>query len=541
MTQPSLHTPPSPGVLDNSLLLDKVRQLVLSGSDPDAARRMLTKRDVWLSLGPEQALEWSRLAQICTDPTTALDLLNHVHSTAPGFKPAWLEHIDLLSMLEKRKELAALKALAGQVAPDFLPLFPLADHADHLSDTPVKDRNVDAPFALFKREQELIDLYMRLFSGRTECFARQWADKAEGKSGYVPVRHPMTEKDIRDHLNGIKTLGIYLLHEDDTVSLGVIDVDLIKSLREASPSSGQKNVIRREIEYLFQQVRESSRKNGLTCLPEFSGGKGYHFWYFFREPIAASRVKSLLKGLTEPLAKDLTCFNLEVFPKQDRLAGKGLGNLVKLPLGIHRKTGKPSHFIPKMQGDIWDQLEVLKTVEPVSRAVCSTWENAREPAPVVSLHPRYEEWCETYPELAVLLNKCPTLGQVIALCRQGRPLSLKEEKVLYGTIGFLTRGKLLMHALLKDQSEYNPHLVDLKLSRLRGSPLGCKRIHNLLESTLDFCRFEEDAPYPHPLLFCKKWLPADMTRAEKIENLQDALTHLQNSLDTVRRFLPKPG
>lgn len=98
-----------------------------------------------------------------------------------------------------------------------------------------------------------------------------------------------------------------------------------------------------------------------------------------------------------------------------------------------------------------------------------------------------------------------------------------------------------MHALLGEQTDYNPHLVDLKLSRLRGSPLGCKRIHTLLECTLDFCHFEDASPYPHPLLFCRKWLPADMTRAEKIENLQDALTQLQQSLDTVRRFLPKPG
>jgi hypothetical protein len=41
---------------------------------------------------------------------------------------------------------------------------------------------------------------------------------------------------------------------------------------------------------------------------------------------------------------------VEVFPKQDRLGGKGLGNLIKLPLGLHQVTLRPSHFLdPHMQ------------------------------------------------------------------------------------------------------------------------------------------------------------------------------------------------
>ena len=541
MSQPSLNQTVSPGILDNRLLLDKVRQLVLSGSDSDKARRILANRRAWSSLEPEQVVEWSRLAQICADHATALAVLDRVHTSSPEFRDAWVEHIDLLSILDKSEELASLKALAGQVAPDFVKLFPVIDTGRNTSNHSDSEQGIDAPFALFKREQELIELYARLFNGREECFARQWADKADKKSGYVPVRHPMTEKDIREHLRGVKTHGIYLLHEDNTVSVGVIDVDLIKSLRGAKLTAAQKNVIRREAEYLFQRIREKGGEKGLTCLPEFSGGKGYHFWYFFSEPVPASQARNLLAGLVTPLAGDLTCFNLEVFPKQDRLAGKGFGNLVKLPLGVHRKSGKPSYFIPKVQGDVWDQLEVLRTIQPISGRACRSCEKNGSHAAVVSLHPRYEEWCTTYPELATLLNKCPPLGQVIALCREGRPLSIKEEKALFGTIGFLTRGKLLIHALLQDQDDYNPHLVDLKLSRLRGSPLGCKRIHSLLESTLDYCHFDDVVSYPHPLLFCKQWLPADMTKAEKIENLQDALTNLQQSLDTVRRFLPKPG
>lgn len=540
MSEALLNIDSKSGVLDYQLLVERVRQLVLSGDDPDKAGRILGKKAVWGGLSPEQCLEWSRLAQICGDHDLASDILNTLHRTRPEYADAWKEHVALLVMLQKKEQLVALKALAGQVAPESLPVFS-ASGADVLpSDVDAQENDIDSPFVHLKHEQELIDLYARLFRGRQECFARQWANTKEKTSGYVPVRRPMTEKDIRDHLRGTKTYGIYLLHEDSRVSVGVIDVDLNKGLRRSTLNTAQKNIIRREQHYLFQQIRERSSAEGLFCLAEFSGGKGYHFWYFFQEPIPAARVKNLLSGITQHLARDLTCFQLEVFPKQDHLRGKGLGNLVKLPLGVHRKTGRLSYFIPKIQGDVWAQMAVLKNIEPVSESVVTVQEKQSRDA-VVSLHPRYEEWCTTYPELGTLVNMCPALGQVIALCREGRPLSLKEEKVVFGTIAFLTRGKLLVHALLKDQPEYNPHLVDLKLSRLRGTPLGCKRIHALLECTLDYCVFESPEPYAHPLLFCKKWLPSDMTRSEKTENLQDALMQLQHSLDVVRLFLPKPG
>jgi hypothetical protein len=153
------------------------------------------------------------------------------------------------------------------------------------------------------------------------------------------------------------------------------------------------------------------------------------------------------------------------------------------------------------------------------------------------VHPRIKKWAEDWPELYRLETLCPPLGHIIAASRQGKELSQREEKILFQTIGFLGRGKSLLHHLLMPAADYNPHLVDFKLSRLRGTPLGCKRIHSLLGFTGDMCRFDVGDEYAHPLLHLGEWKSDGQAKVEKIVNLQSALDSLKVAMSQVQRFL----
>jgi hypothetical protein len=61
---------------------------------------------------------------------------------------------------------------------------------------------------------------------------------------------------------------------------------------------------------------------------------------------------------------------LELYPKQDYLNDDGFGSLVRLPLGIHRKTGQRYHFInpdgTPLSPTIRDQIRVLSQPSLVS-------------------------------------------------------------------------------------------------------------------------------------------------------------------------------
>jgi hypothetical protein len=129
------------------------------------------------------------------------------------------------------------------------------------------------------------------------------------------------------------------------------------------------------------------------------------------------------------------------------------------------------------------------------------------------------------------------MGQIIAACRSGKALSMREEKVIYQTLGFLPQAKKLAHALLSGSSEYNPHLVDYRLSLVRGKPLGCKRIHSLLGFTGEMCPFPQTADYLHPLLHLGEWVPQETDRSEKVESLSASLESLKLAIAQVERFL----
>jgi len=59
-----------------------------------------------------------------------------------------------------------------------------------------------------------------------------------------------------------------------------------------------------------------------------SSGSGAHLWLHFNEPLPAHQVRSFWKKLAEHAGVKIS----EIYPRQDKLTGRGLGNLVRLPL-----------------------------------------------------------------------------------------------------------------------------------------------------------------------------------------------------------------
>ncbi len=517
---------------DYELLMKRMRDSFLEGKTDNAASALLDKEGIWKQLNDAQMLEWSRLAFLVGKKETARDILDFLLQHRPSFKEAWQEYWDICLFLEETQKAVRIRTKA-------IALFPELQETMHLTSLrkieTSQDDNIYTPFQEERTRQELTLCYMNLFAGRENCFARQWVNKREGTQGYLPVRSPMTEEDLRNHLSGRMTYGIYLLREDSSVKVAAIDSDLKPNYRNRKLTSKEQSVLKRERDYLVQRIREISANQGMEVLTEFSGGKGYHFWYFLQEPMAAAVVRSALLSIAKVIAPDLQCFSLEVFPKQDTLSGKGLGNLIKLPLGVHRKTGKRSYFLPRCSGTVWEQLRVLLSVKPVPPETLHQ-HRGQHSAPV-SLHPQLKAWNTSYPELALLSDKCPALAQVFASCRAGAMPSQREEKVLLWTLGFMTRRNILLEALLRNTPGHNTHLLQYKLSKVRGTPLGCKKIHTLLGLGLDYCQFENVHSYAHPLLHCPQDAVRDAPFSEKVETLQDALDQLRASIDLVCRHL----
>ncbi len=534
---------------DWSLLLSRMESAPFDREGRVFVEKAGRNRSFYQSLGAEDALRCVRVLQQHGLHDLSLEIMEWVNSSHPESEAAWREHLETLMLLGRRGDMLRLRARAAGHCPEDLLRQWIGEAPGHGGSrrggspelSGESDRSgVEQPFADLRREERSIAAYMNIFSGRHDTFARQWADREQQRQGYVPVRRPLTPEDVKEHLSGRKTYGIYLLESDSSVRTGVIDIDLAGPYREAGKMRKNRAVIRREAEYVLKRIADMASGAGLRFLAEVSGGKGYHFWFPVSDPVRAGEMRSALQGMVDQVRNDVTCFSLEVFPKQDRLTGKGLGNLVKLPLGIHRVTGKPSWLLGTGSRDSEVQLEFVRNFKPSDPESVRKFAARHNGAEVV-VHPRHAEWAAEYPELAALEVKCPMLGQLFASIKASRVMSLREEKVLLGTLSHLPHGRRLLHHLFSRLPEYNRPLLDYRISTVRGTPLGCRRIHSLLEQpNADLpCTFEGDG-YPHPLRHLPEYQESrqeDQPVSERVVNLEDALENLRTALRMVERFI----
>lgn len=143
---------------------------------------------------------------------------------------------------------------------------------------------------------------------------------------YYPVYEPLTPVILRHHLKGDLTVGTYLIRDEDKAKTLVLDFDSgDAALEEAKKVQS----------VLIDDLGIPARSIGL----EFSGNKGYHLWIVASAPLPAAWFRRMGKA-----ALTIAGVKAEVYPKQDSAQGR-LGNLVKLPHGVHRVTGKVNEMI----------------------------------------------------------------------------------------------------------------------------------------------------------------------------------------------------
>ena len=191
-------------------------------------------------------------------------------------------------------------------------------------------------------QSQQIHLFKSIFKGREDVFAVRW--ESGKKSGYMPAYHydpylyrahkmrggtfqnyldktylPLSEKEIAKHLNGEQLIGIYPLLPDNTSWWIAADFDDDNWLDECK---------------LFLKV---CKENGISAYLERSrSGEGGHIWIFFEQPYPAIRSRKIILSLLEKSGVfsvfDKSSSFDRLFPNQDFLSGKGLGNLIALPL-----------------------------------------------------------------------------------------------------------------------------------------------------------------------------------------------------------------
>lgn len=391
-----------------------------------------------------------------------------------------------------------------------------------------------APGALLPQTRHLVT-FLSLFGGREGVHARQWSSPT-GECGYTPVEEPLTPRIVENHILGNYTAGVYPVRLDNTVNFVAFDFDMAKfAVRKTISSRRLWDAAMAKVHSAACRLMDVCAAHDIPVYLEDSGFKGRHAWIFLEEPVPAGVAKKfgdLMAARLLPLPPEVV---LEVFPRQGSVARGSLGNLIKLPLGIHKRTGRRALFIEPSGETLRDQLGFLESIVRVPRRTlygfiqqalqgrertqaqgASQVEapvdiktaqpgEVEAPAPVpVSipvLRPEYD--MERDPQFQALLARCAVLRTIVDRIHQTGSLSKDEAQVLIHTAGHLDHGPEAVNALFARAYVTDPSVM-LK-SRLRGNPMSCPRIRSripgITSSVSCNCVFDQGSdPYPTPLI-----------------------------------------
>lgn len=216
-------------------------------------------------------------------------------------------------------------------------------------------------------------------------------------------------EDIEYHLVGSRTFGHYMLSTEDKCKLFAFDIDLEKNSGPEIPEGDEKfyrghwvddnggvhefdardawmdraHPSRNWNKYQLKMVASRlmsviHSELQLPCAAAYSGGKGVHVYAFTGLISAAdardgasivldivggwkpSRGDNFYRSIDRDPTTGYPNLSIEVFPKQDSIAGSGLGNLMRLPLGRNLKNPKdPTFFL-----DMTSPMTVMAPVDP---------------------------------------------------------------------------------------------------------------------------------------------------------------------------------
>lgn len=557
----------SPAGLSSADELDEAARLCRVAAVPERAEAFVGEKLRRGEAAPEDYRRKAGIAASAGCLEEALAELDAALALDPACRETVREKFFLLQRMGRLDDAGALLREEGRcLGPDQRELLaeilrgeaPETRHptTDPRNPTPeTRHPSLDTPWTVAH-----VHRFLELFRGRPDVHARQWAAPTGG-FGYNPVAAPLSPALVEEHWRGRQTLGVYQLDENCNVRWVAFDVDVRSDLvATALKQRARWQALMGAAFRTAAAIADLCAMEGLKTVVEYSGFKGYHVWLPLSRPCPAAEAREFGLLIHSHAGEVSAEVSVEVFPKQVRLQGKHLGNLIKLPLGVHQRTGRRSAFVGLNGAEVQDPYEYLFQIETngvdtlqrcLRRVAVPAHAPAAEPpalrgaAPSPGARgdapstPPWEEEPVPYEpsadaRLCHLLSRCGVLDAVVEKAKALGELSYDEQLAVVHVVGHLETGVQAVNHVLGLLRNPAPDLF-LK-SRLRGNPASCAKLRGKVLPGLGdvpcACDFgEHPETYPNPVLHLSGFTAAAGAEAPPLRD------HTLRVQGLIRRYL----
>ena len=357
--------------------------------------------------------------------------------------------------------------------------------------------------------------YMNLFAGREDTYAREMCG-AGNKRMSEQVPEPLTEEMIRQHLSGDVILGTYVQRPNGTSKYVVFDIDISKKiLLQYDYGSSEFTAYKQNAAEYASRLCKILRRMGMNGYIEDSGFRGYHVWIFFTGWIPVRYINRFTECVQKELGDSGNGITMGFFPNSARIRTGKFGQKIRLPLGVHIRTGNRSYFVDMKFRPITDYKDYFSGVakyslNAVQKVLGMYLPETKEQEKYKEVDADLEKF-GTLPEtVRIVLEKCSLMRYLCQKAASTGYLSHFERMSILHVFGHMgDEGREFVHTVMAFTLNYQYDTTEKFILKIPEKPISCTKLREQYKLiTAEYgcsCNFKRTKNcYPSPVLHAIK-------------------------------------
>ena len=353
--------------------------------------------------------------------------------------------------------------------------------------------------------------YMDLFVGRDDTYSMEmYGDGNKRMSEQVP--EPLTEDVARRHAAGDIIVGTYVQRPNSTAKYVVFDIDISKKiLLQHDYGSPEFAAYKQNAAEYTAKLCRVLRRMGMTGYAEDSGFRGYHVWVFFDSWIPVRYINQFTDCVQKELGECSDGITVELFPNNARVRAGKPGQKIRLPLGVHIRTGNRSYFVDEAFHPVTDYKDYFSGIARYSltavRKVLGMYlSEAKGPEEYKEVDTNLEKFGTLPESVRIVLEKCSLMRYLCQKAASTGYLSHFERMSVLHVFGHMgEEGREFVHTVMAFTLNYQYNTTEKFIQKIPEKPISCAKLREQYKLiTAEYgcsCNFKHTKNcYPSPVL-----------------------------------------